>query len=49
MLMSDSFWILFTNKNDIMGTIFAPTYANWTMGYQEIKVCAIIRVMLLAS
>ena len=26
-----------------MGTIFAPTYANLTMGYHEIKVYSIIR------
>ena len=26
-----------------MGTVFAPTYANLTMGYHEIKVYSIIR------
>ena len=25
-----------------MGTIFAPTYANLTVGYYEIKVCSIV-------
>ena len=30
-------------KGKAMGTIFAPTYANLTMGYHEIKVYSIIR------
>ena len=30
-------------KETAMGTIFAPTYANLTMGYHEIKVYSIIR------
>ena len=29
-------------KGTAMGTIFAPTYANLTMGYHEIKVYSII-------
>ena len=33
-----------------MGTVFAPTYANFTMGYQEIKVyCVIHQSYTLAS
>ena len=30
-------------RGTIMGTIFAPTYANLIMGYREIKVYSIIR------
>ena len=30
-------------KGTAMGTIFAPTYANLTMGYHEIKVYSVIR------
>ena len=29
-------------KGTAMGTIFAPTYTNLTMGYHEIKVYSII-------
>ena len=30
-------------KGTAVGTIFAPTYANLTVGYHEIKVYSIIR------
>ena len=41
-LIFDSEFYLQT-KGTAMGTIFAPTYANLTKGYHEIKVYSIIR------